>query len=150
MNPEETLAVVVRNLANQFYRFMKAKKAEFAKVVGEAASITDAQGRIIEHLYLNMAKETVYQKDLEKQFNIRRSTATIMLQRMEKAGLIRREACAEDGRMKALVLTEKAKSFRPMAHEAIREAEEQARRGLTKQEVETFFRVIKKIAANIS
>lgn len=150
MDSEEILGIAVSNLANQFHRYMESKKAEIAVKIKEISSVTHVQGRIIEYLHRSIGKEPVYQKDLEKHFNIRRSTATIILQRMEKAGLIHRVVSQGDARMKEIALTERAIRFRPVAHEAIMEAEAQAKRGLTRQELETFFHVIKKITENIS
>lgn len=150
MDPDATLALAVKTLANQFYRYMESKRGDFVAKFEEAEFITDVQGRIIEHLYTNMGKGAIYQKDLEKRFNIRRSTATIILQRMERVGLIRREVSSDDARMKSLTLTERSIRMRPIAHQAIFEAEEQAKKGLTQEEIEVFFRVVKKILANIS
>lgn len=48
------------------------------------------------------------QKEIEAEFNIRRSTTTGILQRMEKEGLIRREALPDDSRQKMILLTAKA------------------------------------------
>ena len=52
--------------------------------------------------------EAVYERDIEKEFGIRRSTATQMLNSMEENGLIVRESTAEDKRLKKIVLTQKA------------------------------------------
>ena len=52
--------------------------------------------------------EAVYERDIEKEFGIRRSTATQMLNSMEQNGLIVREISFEDKRLKKIVLTPKA------------------------------------------
>lgn len=49
-----------------------------------------------------------YQKDVESEFKISRSTATGLLQNMEKLGYLYREVSTEDSRLKRIVLTEKA------------------------------------------
>ena len=49
-----------------------------------------------------------YQKDVEKEFKISRSTATGLLQNMEKLGYIYREVSEVDSRLKRIVLTEKS------------------------------------------
>ena len=50
----------------------------------------------------------VFQRDLEEEFSVRRSTATGILQLMEKNELITREPVSHDARLKKLVLTPKA------------------------------------------
>ena len=49
-----------------------------------------------------------YQKDVEKEFKISRSTATGLLQNMEKLGYLYREVSDVDSRLKRIVLTEKS------------------------------------------
>ena len=51
-------------------------------------------------------EQDILQKDLEGWFNIRRSTATEILKRMEQKGLIARTPVAYDKRLKNVVLTE--------------------------------------------
>ena len=49
-----------------------------------------------------------YQKDVEAEFKISRSTATGLLQNMEKLGYLYREVSSVDSRLKRIVLTEKS------------------------------------------
>lgn len=49
-----------------------------------------------------------YQKDVENEFKISRSTATGLLQNMEKLGYLYREVSQVDSRLKKIVLTEKS------------------------------------------
>ena len=111
--------------------------------------ITGMQGRIIGYLDLQEGKKDVFQKDLEAEFNIRRSTATEILQLMEKNGLIKREPVAHDARLKKLVLTEEARrNFRKIKGELDR-IEDKVTFGLSEEELHTFFAVIDKIKENI-
>lgn len=150
MDLEKSVAVAVKTLSNQFQRYAMTMRDDLATRFREVAGITEVQGRIIEYLFKQADKIPVYQRDLEKQFNIRRSTATIALQRMEKNGLITREVNADDARLKRLRLTDRAKNIHPFAHALIMKAEARARKGLTDREVETFLRLTKKIIENIS
>ena len=56
---------------------------------------TGVQGWIIGYLYKNRDKE-VFQRDIQEQFSIRRSTVTGILQLMEKNGLITRSSVEQD------------------------------------------------------
>lgn len=150
MDPETSVAIAVRMLANQFHRYVAGTRGELIARFPELAHTTEVQGRIVEYLFDNLGKQTLYQRDLEKEFKIRRSTATIILQRMEKAGLLVREVSPDDARLKALVLTERARKIHPMVHAAIMRAEERAKSGLTEEEVQAFLRISKKIVKNMS
>lgn len=66
--------------------------------------LTGTQMSIIDYLSRHPQAE-VKQHDLEQEFNIQRSTTTVLLQRMEKKGLIIRQTSATDSRQKAVALT---------------------------------------------
>ena len=78
---------------------------DFARQYG----LTATQMSIIDHL--GRKQEEVLQRDLEQEFNIRRSTATLILQRMEKKDLIKRTPAQIDARQRAVVLTNKGKQL---------------------------------------
>ena len=50
--------------------------------------------------------EPVFQRDIEREFSITRSTVTNILQLMERKGYIQRLSVPQDARLKQLVLTE--------------------------------------------
>lgn len=56
------------------------------------------------------AGEPVYQRDIEEQFHIRRSSVTALLKAMEQDGFITRTAVARDARLKSLALTDKGRA----------------------------------------
>ena len=74
---------------------------------GMPPETTGMQGWIIGFLHRNEDRD-MFQRDVEAEFNIRRSTATGILQLMEKNGFLLREPVAYDARLKKLVLTPKA------------------------------------------
>lgn len=150
MDREQNIAVAIKTLANQFHRYMNARRLKFGEHVEGIEQITDIQGRIISYLYENRENGAVYQRDIERMFNIRRSTATNILKRIERNGFVKRETSAGDARMKTLTLTEKAKRLCPSAQEEIRKAEHQAAKGLTEAELALFFRIIEIMARNIA
>lgn len=149
MEHEKGIAVAIRNLANQFHRYMATVIVGSVEEAEGIARMTDIQGRIISYLYESRAGEAVYQRDIEKQFNIRRSTATSILKRIERNGFIRRETSVGDARMKTLILTDKALRLCPRARAEILKAERQAAKGLSDAELALFFRTVEIIGRNI-
>lgn len=69
--------------------------------------LTGNQMAIIDFI-TNHAKYEVFQRDIEHEFDIQRSITTVLLQRMEKKGLIERFTSLKDARQKAVALTDKA------------------------------------------
>lgn len=72
--------------------------------------VTAKNGWIIMYLHKNRDK-VVYQKDLEKEFNITRSTASKVVILMEKKGLVERLSVEGDARLKQLVLTDRGEAY---------------------------------------
>lgn len=111
--------------------------------------VTGMHGWIIGFLYHNREKRDIFQRDIEAEFSIRRSTVTGILQLMEKNNLIRREPVEYDARLKKLVLTPKAIEIHEAIKKELNDLEEQLCKDLTKEELEAFFTVIRKMRKNI-
>lgn len=114
----------------------------------EKNELTGMHALIIGFLFDNRDRD-VFQRDIEAEFHIRRSTATGMLQRMEKSGLLLRIAISRDARLKKLVLTEKAVDIHENVMQAIDRMEQKLSHGLSEEEVEAFFAITAKIKRNI-
>lgn len=106
------------------------------------------QSRIIGFIHSRQDQD-VFQKDIEELLKIRRSTATGMLNTLEKKGLIERQPVSRDARLKKLVITPKGIEFSKKAVECIQSVERKVRSGLSEEELETFFNVLSKIRKNI-
>lgn len=110
--------------------------------------VTLHHGRIIGYLWHNRDKD-VYQRDIEKEFGIRRSTATRLLQLMESNGLITREQVMSDARLKKIVLTQKAVEMEQEIHKVIDSFEEQLSQAFTPEEEEEFRMLLGKLNARL-
>ena len=110
--------------------------------------LTEMQSRVIGFLYMNRDKD-IFQKDIEKEFSIRRATVSVLLQSMETKRLIRRESVPRDARLKKVLLTPKAEEMAAMANRELRRFEELLREGIPEEDLNTFFRVTEQIRANI-
>ena len=106
------------------------------------------QGFIIGYL-CSHSDSDVYQRDIEGEFKIRRSTATGILNLMEKNGLIERKLVSCDARLKKLVLTQKAIDMHNIFLIGIDDIENNARIGLSEDEIKFFFTTLNKIRKNI-
>ena len=80
---------------------------------------------------------------------MRRSTATGILQLMEQHGILRRESVAHDGRLKRLVLTDRARAMDERITERMAQMEQLLRRGITEEELKGWFSVSEKIRSNL-
>ncbi len=114
------------------------------ETLNEVGPILGSQGYIIKFLSDNQGKD-VFQKDIEKTFKIRRSTVTDAINRMEKGGLIKRESVNFDSRLKKISLTEKGIAVHNIIDKSFKNTENELKSALTKQELELFFSLIKKL-----
>jgi DNA-binding MarR family transcriptional regulator len=91
----------------------------------------------------------VYQKDIEREFHINRSTVTSVMQVMEKNGLIERKAVAGDSRLKQVCLTHTGETVCERTKEIFRATEQQLRTPLSEAELSEFLRIAQKIEQHI-
>ena len=133
----------VKRLDNEIHSMMLASRAETGN-----ADITMMHNWVIGYLYRNREKD-IFQKDVEAEFSIARSTATGVLQLMEKKGYLYRESVPGDARLKRLVLTENGIACHEQHVQWIENIESTMREGLSEEDVQNFFRVIRKMRENL-
>lgn len=115
--------------------------------LSDKSGLTKAQGGII-HFIMSSDRD-IFQKDIEEEFKIRRSTVSVLLSSMEKNGYIRRESVDSDARLRKIVPTEKALSDHRKIHGFLEKYDEELREDISDEELDAFFNVIDKIRHNI-
>lgn len=141
-----TFGIAIKSMSNLIKRYF----AQRPQVVGEM-ELTGTQMTLL--MYMDRRRKEgqadVYQKDVEKAFDVRSSTATNILQTLERRGFIRREGVPGDLRLKRLVLTDKADAV-AQQHEVItKELDSILLHGISDKDMETFYRVIDHATQNI-
>ena len=91
----------------------------------------------------------LYQKDIESNFGIARSTVTNILQLMEKKGYLTRTTDEHDARLKRLELTELGKRVHLDTIAVIDSAHDTMEAGVTDEERRICFKVLEKICKNV-
>ncbi len=112
------------------------------------AMLSGSQGRVL-HFVLAQNHD-VFQKDIEEEFGLRPPTATQLLKKMEQDGLIRREIMAEDGRLKRILVSEKALQYKDVVITDLINLEEELTKEIPQEEMDIFFRIIEKMMENVS
>lgn len=116
----------------------------------EPGDLTILQKSILHFILFETMQRDLYQKDLEKEFKVRRSTASENLRLLEKKGYLYRECAKEDARLKKIIPTERAVCLRGQLLKSIERTEERIRQGIPEEDLKVFFRVLKQISANLS
>lgn len=115
----------------------------------EKLGMSGAQGNILNYILVDGRKRPVYQKDIEKEFGLRPSTATEALKNLEAKGLICRISEKQDGRLKRIELTSKAEEIRHLITSEIAESENLLLKGITEKERRIFIEIGKKMLKNL-
>lgn len=142
MDPKDHIGVELKRLDNEIHSIIAIHRA------ASGNDLTMMQSWIVRFLYDN-AEQEIFQKDVEAKFSIARSTATGILQLMEKKGYIQRKNVERDARLKVLILTEKGRLMQEGMFKQIQTMENKMREGISEEELDTFFRVIRKMRSNI-
>ncbi|MBS1413228.1 MAG: MarR family transcriptional regulator [Christensenellaceae bacterium] len=100
--------------------------------------ITGVQSRVIYYILNHYEDGPVFQKDIENVFGLSRSTATGILQLLEKNGIILRESVDNDARLKSLVPTRRAVELDAEVCNCLRETDRMLTRGLSGGQIQLF------------
>lgn len=111
-------------------------------------NVTRNNGWILNYLAHHSDRD-IYQRDIENDFCIRRSTVSKVIRLMETKGLLRRETVPGDARLKKLVLTPDGEKLQAAIEREQQEAERLLRRGVTEEELRIFHQVMEKFKNNI-
>ena len=93
--------------------------------------LTSIQSRMLGYVYFQRRQEKkVFQRELEEEFKIRKSSVTSVIQILEKKGLVRRIGVPGDARKKELVLTEQGIAVQETVLERLNRLEDMANQAL--------------------
>lgn len=138
------MALTMRSINHKTQRFIdnNLNKKSVERVTG-------TNGFIIGYIAENSDKD-VFQRDIEREFGITRSTTSKIISLMIEKGLIEIGKVERDGRLKKLMLTKKAKKLADLMENDSREVEKKLTKGFTPDEVETLLGFLARLEKNIS
>ncbi len=136
MERKDTLGFWIKTLDNLFFRNVVAYEIS-QEGVDEVTVMHENQERL------------VFQKEIEAEFSIAKSTVTCIVKLMEKKGYIRRESVESDGRLKKLALTELGRKIHEQHISHVEVLEAQCKRNITPEEIQSFLVVAEKLKRNL-
>lgn len=135
---------LVRMLNHQLKRNQKPEEAV------EDDELTPMQRHILNYILLETLHRDIYQKNLEEEFQVRKSTVSGILKLIEKNGFIYRESVKEDARLKKILPTKKAEAMRPSILEHIHETEIRMTEGVSEQDLFLCKKVLYQMCQNLA
>lgn len=125
---------------------------KFKRVINHKISqngVTGIQGKIIGFIKFESEKRDVFQKDIEEEFDIRRSSVTSVITLLEKKGYVKRVSVLKDARLKKLVLTEKGLELHNEVYNDIDNFESYVKDELTEDEMNIFIDILNRLNKRI-
>jgi DNA-binding MarR family transcriptional regulator len=116
----------------------------------ETDELTPKQRRILHFIFARSCDGQVFQKDIEREFNLRRSSASAMLANLEQAEFIKRISSEDDARQKCICVTEKAEKIRAAVSRDCSRMEEKLVCGIPQDELKLCAEVLVKMTDNLS
>lgn len=92
----------------------------------------------------------VFQRDLERHFEITRSTVSSVITLMEQKGLLQRVPVQWDARLKKIILTPKAESLKAVMRDDSIQMNRILTKGFTDEELDTLYTYIQRMKKNIA
>lgn len=135
---------LVRMLNHQLKRNQKPEETV------EDDELTPMQRHILNYILLETLHRDIYQKNLEEEFQVRKSTVSGILKLIEKNGFIYRESVKEDARLKRILPTKKAEALRPSILEHIHETEIRMTEGVSEQDLFLCKKVLYQMCQNLA
>lgn len=132
--------MVTRNIRRLFKKANHQLDRDFNQFASQH-EMTGMQMGII-HFLSQGSQASYYQRDIEKAFNMKASTTTVLLQRMEKKGLIHRQASAQDARHKLVQLTPKARKVEGLCQAYLDEEAKELAKHFSEQEIAIFAKIL--------
>ena len=140
--PTDHIGFQIRTLSNLISRKINQMVSD------EEETLTAHQSWVLDYLTKNHNQD-IFQRDIEKKFSTRRSTASHMLQLMEKNGYIRRISSPDDARMKKLIITEKGIEAQKRMKDRLYRFEEIFQSGLSSEDLQYLKQLLYKLGCNI-
>ncbi len=114
----------------------------------EDIDLTGMQAHVLIYLYKNR-KNIINQRDIEREFELTNPTVNGILKRLENKGFIKRVVSLNDARNKEIMITDKSISLIVEMKKKAKNMENKMTSGITKEELNTFYQVIKKMFNNV-
>ncbi|NLW54165.1 MAG: winged helix-turn-helix transcriptional regulator [Clostridiaceae bacterium] len=112
----------------------------------ENINLTHGQVRVL--LYISKQDKPVYQRDIENMLHVRRSTATEMLNVLERDGYIVRQRSPHDGRLKEISVSPLSLQLTDKMDRHMDDLEERLIKNISEEDLKIFYKVLDQVGEN--
>jgi DNA-binding MarR family transcriptional regulator len=135
---DNAFGVLIANIRNLLKNRLEKDLQEYC--------ISPAESIIIRRL---CEKDNLTQKELAKDTYFKQSSLTLLIDRLEKKGMVERRAKKNDRRAYLICITNEGKKLEQILKDASRKVEEEALKGVDKETEEQLIQILKNIHSNL-
>lgn len=128
-----------------FFLLARAHRAVQARANAELIAELGVSGAQLGMLYHVAKHPGCKMTDIAELFDLNKSAASSMVQRLERAELLRRDASSRDGRVQRLFVTDKGEAVRVRSLAYVRRMTAEITEGLSAAEVDAVFKFLNAI-----
>ncbi len=143
ISKQQEIAMMIHKVTYKWQRLVSLKEQKL-----DLDQDTITNGRILG--YLNHFRDRdIYQKDLEKQVGLTKSSISAILSGMERKGYLERQSVKSDARLKKVVITEEGIRVSQKLHSTIEEVDRNFTRGIAEEEQAELLRLLQIVNQNM-
>ena len=142
--PPKSVAKEMRSLSHLIMRYFDRSSNKKS-----VENITGANGWIIGYITENEERD-VFQRDLEDEFGVTRSTASSVVNLMVEKGLIERQSVPYDARLRKLTLTDKSLEISKLMVDDVKKLEEKLTKGFSEEELQLLLSFFDRMKTNMA
>lgn len=124
-------------VSNQIKRRMDKEMSKYG--------LTHSQNIILTYLARNQQRD-IFQRDIEEEFDIRRSSVSSILTHLEEKGCVSRQSVDYDARLKKLTITPKGLAIVDKLFSVAVDFEKKVEEVLSEEEIDTLFSILDKLS----
>ncbi len=128
---------------NKISNYLRRRSQKTQEKIG----LTNNQALVLD--YIMASPMPVYQKDIEKEFDLRSSSATELINGMEEKGWIVRVLSLNDKRLKEIKFMDDSGLISKSIKDEITNTEKQLIKNIDKKDLEVFMRVTNQMIKNL-
>lgn len=140
--PDVTLEMI-----KTVHLFKRQVDGEISNAIDD--TLTVSQAHLISFIHDYGKEHDVFQRDIEDEFELHRSSVSLMLTHMERNGLILRLHVRQDKRLNKIILTPKAEQYQKEIAQIIALSNQKVLKSISTEELQTVLSVLDKIRHNL-
>ena len=143
MNSSDQIPYIISSLRFAVYRFIERELKEHG-----IGGLVYTHGAVLYALYQNGGSMRL--SDIARLINRTKPTVTVLVDRLEKCGYVRRQQSGSDSRVTIIEVTERGNSLRKVFTDAGQKLRQKAFRGIGRNEQELLVELLQRVANNLA